>query len=98
MNSRYWFGLAAWIAIPVLFAVTARSTYIVVDAKVFPSFFPGQNYWLALIVLFAATGFLLLAAGVRPVRRWWLVVYPIVMGAALLIAQGTVSCMSGDCI
>jgi hypothetical protein len=97
MNTKSWLNLIAWIGIPLLFALSARGTYVIVETQYFQGFFPGIGYWLGLVAVFLGIGLALIAAKGGPAKRWLFIAYAAAMTGALLAIQGVVSCTSGDC-
>ena len=94
-RNRVFWGLVAWVIIPLLYVGFACLTYFV--ALTHPSWtvFPGAGYWSVSIVLFVGSGVVVL----RRADFWepiW-IGYGLLMLMALAVIQGVVACSYGDC-
>ena len=87
-----------WLGIPLAFAVFARLTYTLGVNRPSSKFYPGVSYWLVAVLTFLFLGAFLLHrfGSTRRTLPW--IIYFVGMGAALVLLQGTVSCLAGDCI
>jgi len=90
--------IAAWVVVPFLFALVVGISYGVALSRRFAYLFPTSTYLIGLVGVALVAGVsILLIASPKP-RLSTVILYTPAMLAVLLVIQGIVSCLHGDCL